>query len=96
MLLNSTVKTNKTSCIYPPASKASREVANLTERKNQHSPVYGVKEFVHLFVLYFDPNYLCFGVDYPRKVKEYTRSIIYHDKYQVQNLSILSLEWTTF
>ena len=28
---------------YPPATKASREVANLTERKNQHSPVHGVK-----------------------------------------------------
>ena len=27
----------------PPASKASREVANLTERKNLHTPVYGVK-----------------------------------------------------
>ena len=28
--------------IYP-TSKASREVANLTERKNPHTPVYGVK-----------------------------------------------------
>ena len=28
-----------------PASEASREVANLTERKNPHTPVYGVKEF---------------------------------------------------
>ena len=28
---------------YPPASKVSREVANLTERKNPHYPVYGVK-----------------------------------------------------
>ena len=28
-----------------PASEASREVANLTERKNTHTPVYGVKEF---------------------------------------------------
>ena len=26
----------------------SREVANLTERKNPHTPVYGFKEFVHL------------------------------------------------
>ena len=31
-----------------PASEVSREVANLTERKNQHTPVYGVKEFVCL------------------------------------------------
>ena len=31
---------------YPPASQASREVANLTERKNLHTPVHGVKEFV--------------------------------------------------
>ena len=31
---NSSCKTN----IYPPASKESREVANLTERKNPHTP----------------------------------------------------------
>ena len=37
---------------YPPASKASREVANLTERKNPHTPVHGVKEFVRLSVCY--------------------------------------------
>ena len=40
---------NKYSVNYynnPPASKASREVANLTVRKNPHTPVYGVKEFV--------------------------------------------------
>ena len=42
----------------PPASKASGEVANLTERKNPHAPVYGVKEFVCLSVTKFDPNYL--------------------------------------
>ena len=35
---------------YPPASEASREVANLTETKNPHTPVYGVKEFVRLSV----------------------------------------------
>ena len=35
---------------YPPASKASREVANLTERKNAHILVYGVKEFFCLSV----------------------------------------------
>ena len=35
---------------YPPASEASREVANLTERKNPRTPVYGVKEFVCLSV----------------------------------------------
>ena len=29
-----------------PASIASREVANLTQEKNPHAPVYGVKEFV--------------------------------------------------
>ena len=29
---------------YPPVSEASREVANLNERKNPHAPVYGVKE----------------------------------------------------
>ena len=41
---------NLKSIYYPPASKASRKVANLTERKNPHTPVYGVKEFVCLSV----------------------------------------------
>ena len=35
---------------HPPVSEASREVVNLTERKNLHTPVYGVKEFVCLSV----------------------------------------------
>ena len=39
----------------PPASKASREVANLTERKNQNAPVYGDKKFVCLSVTKFGP-----------------------------------------
>ena len=34
----------------PPASKANRKVANLTERKNMHTHVNGVKEFVYLSV----------------------------------------------
>ena len=33
-----------------PASEACREVANLTERKNPHTPTYGVKEFVCMSV----------------------------------------------
>ena len=49
----------------PPASQASREVANLTERKNLHTPVYGVKEFVCLSVCLsvanFVPDYLRTG-----------------------------------
>ena len=51
------------SCIanYPPAREASREAENLTERKNQHTPVYGLKEFVHLSVIKFDTNYLRTG-----------------------------------
>ena len=48
--------------VNPPASEASREVANLTERKNQHTAVYSVKEFVCLSVCpsvtKFDPNHL--------------------------------------
>ena len=32
----------------------SREVANLTWRKNPYPPIYGVKEFVCLFVTNFD------------------------------------------
>ena len=35
-----------TTSTWFPASEASREVENFTERKNQHTPVYGVKEFV--------------------------------------------------
>ena len=46
---------------FPPGSEASREVANLTERKNSHTTVYGVKELVCLSVCpsvtNFDPNY---------------------------------------
>ena len=41
--------------------EASREVANLTERKNQITPVYGVKEFVCLSVVNFYPNYFRTG-----------------------------------
>ena len=47
--------------IFSPASEVSREVANLTERKNPHTPVYGVKEFVCLSVTKFNPNYLRTG-----------------------------------
>ena len=35
---------------FHPFCEASREVANLTERKNLHTPAYGVKEFVCLSV----------------------------------------------
>ena len=44
----------------PTTSEASREVANLT-RKNLYTPVYGVKEFVCLSVVNFEPNYLRTG-----------------------------------
>ena len=46
--------------IYP-GSEASREVANLNEIKNPHTPVNGVKEFVCLSVTNFDLNYLRTG-----------------------------------
>ena len=36
---------------HPPASQVSREVANLTERKNPQTSGYGVKEFVCLFII---------------------------------------------
>ena len=35
---------------YPIASEGIRDVANLTERKNLHTPTYGVKKFVCLSV----------------------------------------------
>ena len=49
------IQTNDDQCNFlffcnPPASEASREVANLTNRKNPHTPVYGNKEFVRLSV----------------------------------------------
>ena len=51
--------------LYPLRAKRVREVANLTERKNLHTPVSGVKEFVCLSicpsVTNFDPNYLRTG-----------------------------------
>ena len=57
---------------YTPASEASREVANLTEGKNRHTPLYGVKEFVCLSFTNFDPNYLRTG-----------RTLFYQDNNQV-------------
>ena len=49
----------------PPVSEASREVANLTERKNLHTPIYSAKEFVCLSVCLsvskFDLNFLGTG-----------------------------------
>ena len=39
-------------CLTVLACEASRQVANLTERKNPLTPVFGVKEFVCLSVCY--------------------------------------------
>ena len=36
------------SVVHPPASKASWEVENLTERKNLHTLINNVKEFFHM------------------------------------------------
>ena len=44
-----TVYTGLLKVCYPPASKVSREAANLTEGKNPHTPVYKVKEFACLW-----------------------------------------------
>ena len=44
------INLNGWSDTYPPVSEASREVANLNEIKNPHTPVYGVTEFVCLSV----------------------------------------------
>ena len=49
--------TNPPTLFYPPASEASREVANLTVRKNPQTPIHGVKEFaICLSVTNFDPQ----------------------------------------
>ena len=52
---------NRIVLFYPPASEASMEVGNITEIKNLHTPVSGVKEFVCpsvcLSVTNFDLNY---------------------------------------
>ena len=42
---------------YPIGSEARREVANLTERKNLHIPVCGLKEFVCLSVCMYVTKY---------------------------------------
>ena len=42
---------------YPPAIEASREVVSFTGRKNQLTPVDGVKAFVCLSEAKFDLNY---------------------------------------
>ena len=44
--------------INPPVSDSSREVGNLTERK-EHPPIYNVK---NLSVRHFDLNYLRIGL----------------------------------
>ena len=41
---------------HSPASEAISEVANLTARKNQHTPVHGLKEFFCLWQT-LTPNY---------------------------------------
>ena len=49
----------------------SKEVANSIERKNLHTPVYGVKEFVCLSVTKFDPNYIRTGkTEWAKKIKD--------------------------
>ena len=48
--------------INPPGSKASKEVPNLTERKNPHTPeCQRICLSVCLSVINFDPNYLRTG-----------------------------------
>ena len=56
-LRQKTIKKN----FIPLRAKLLREVENLTGRKNPHTPVYGVKEFVRLSVVNFDLNYLGTG-----------------------------------
>ena len=47
----------------------SRELANITEIKNPHTPINGVKEFVCLSVTKFDPNFLGTGrTEWPKKI----------------------------
>ena len=61
-LLDTTLRIQSTTSCYPPLSEASREVSNLTERKNPHNTVYGVKNVsVCLSVTNFDPNYFMTG-----------------------------------
>ena len=69
--------------IYPPASEASKDLAHLTERKNPHTPVYDVKEFVSLSVSSLHWSFSCFlccfcttGV-----YSEYTSSFLLRHRY---------------
>ena len=47
----------------PPASEVNREVANLTERKNLHTPVYGAKEYTIIFYLQVNSTLLFISHD---------------------------------
>ena len=64
---------------YSPASEASREVANLTEIKNPHTPVYGIKKFVNL--------YACGHLDYHVVNLSLTRNLFFMC---ISNLLILN------
>ena len=49
------------SILYPPVREASRELANITVRKNPHTPVHCVKEFVCLSVVVSETKSLIFA-----------------------------------
>ena len=57
-----------------PTSKASREVANLNERKNPHTPVNGVKEYIFP-VVFGNKNWLHYIfyliLKYPKNKKQF-------------------------
>ena len=57
---------------YPPAREGRREAANLTQRRNPHTPVYGVTEFVCLSVclsVAIYPNVVLFDQQIIYKIK---------------------------
>ena len=87
--------------IYPPASEASMEIANLaanlTEWKNPLTPVYGVKEVFRLSVTKFDPNYLRTGKkEWAKKFDLSTMKVFFlgfWKRSHIQITWILAEEW---
>ena len=87
MLCQSFIQQNMVTYILSPVKEANREVANLTERKNPHTPGYGVKEFVCLSVAKFDPNYLRIGKTEWAEMN----GPLYRPTFELQTTSILLL-----
>ena len=88
-------------CVYPPASEASRKVANLTERKNPHTPVYCVKEFVCLSIRLLQTlTPIISGLAEQNGLKFFydmqTLFLVQHVKVAEQLCNVVEMNWTEY